>query len=120
MILKEILKQRIVVLKILTTMISMSKRRDLMDSKIIFDFSQMPDCMLESLKLGAKQKIQMIMTDLSKIIESINEFSYDTSDGYHKILIDFEKTLNELNDTHDLYYACIDFQREKFSRKEEV
>ena len=54
MILKEMLKQRIVVLKILTTMISMPKRRDLMDSKIIFDFSQMPDYMLESLKLGAK------------------------------------------------------------------
>lgn len=91
-----------------------------MNSMIIFDFSQMPDYMLESLKLGAKQRIQMIMTDLSKIIERINEFSYDTSDGCHQVLIDFEKTLNELNDSYDLYYACIDFQREKFSRKEEV
>ena len=101
-------------------MISMSKRRDLMDSKIIFDFSQMPDYMLESLKLGAKQRIQMIMTDLSNIIERINKFSYDTSDGYHIVLIEIEKMLKDLNDTYDLYYACIDFQREKFSRKEEV
>ena len=91
-----------------------------MDSKIIFDFSQIPNYMQESLKIGAKQRIQMIMTDLSNIIERINEFSYDTSDGYHKVLIDFEKTLNELNNSYDLYYACIDFQREKFSRKEEV
>ena len=91
-----------------------------MDSKIIFDFSTMPIYAIECLKLGTKQRIQMIMTDLSKIIERLNEFSYDTSDGCHKVLIDFEKTLNELNDTYDLYYACIDFQREKFSRKEEV
>ena len=90
-----------------------------MNCKAIFDFSQMPEYMLESLKLGTKQRIQMIMTDLSKIIEHLNEFSYDTLDGCHKVLIDFEKTLNELNDTYDLYYACIDFQREKFSRKEE-
>lgn len=91
-----------------------------MDSKIIFNFYQMPDCMLESLKLGTKQRIQMIMTDLSKIIERLNEFSYDTSDGCNQVLNDFEKTLKDLNATYDLYYACIDFQREKFSRKEEV
>ena len=91
-----------------------------MDSKIIFDFSQMPDYMLESLKLGAKQRIQMIMTDLSNIIERINKFSYDTSDGYHKVLNDFEKMLKDLSATYDLYCACIDFQIEKFSRKEEV
>ena len=91
-----------------------------MDSKVIFDFSQMPGYMLESLKLGTKQRIQIIMTDLSKIIERINGFSYDASDGRHQVLNDFEKMLKDLNATYDLYYACIDFQREKFSRKEEV
>jgi len=91
-----------------------------MDSKIIFDFSKMPIYAIECLKLGTKQRIQMLTTNLSKIIERINEFSYDTSDGCMQILNNFEKTLNDLNDTYDLYYACIDFQREKFSRKEEV
>lgn len=96
-----------------------------MNCKAIFDFSKMPIYAIECLKLGTKQRIQMLTTNLSKIIERINEFSYDTSDGCMQngcmqILNNFEKTLNDLNDTYDLYYACIDFQREKFSRKEEV
>ena len=91
-----------------------------MDSKIIFDFSTMPIYAIECLKLGTKQRIQTLITNLSKIIERINEFSYDASDGCNQVLNNFEKTLKDLNDTYDLYYACIDFQREKFSRKEEI